>query len=222
MKHRPELQGIYAVTAPELTPGDRLYEAVELAIRGGVSLVQYRDKSAAAPERHIRARTLQEICNRHHVPLIINDDVELAQKTGAAGVHLGGLDTPLTKARALLGPQAIIGISCYNKLSAALEAAAAGADYVAFGSAYPSSTKPEAVHAPLSLYSQAKEALSVPVCAIGGIDAGNAPALLACGVDMLAVISGIFAQNNIESATRRLVACIRDRRQTGSLIHDLP
>jgi thiamine-phosphate pyrophosphorylase len=212
MKHRrPELKGIYAVTAPEITPGEQLYRAVELTLRGGAALVQYRDKTASVAQRHTRARRLQELCADHGVPLIINDDAELAKETGAAGVHLGGMDMPLPTARALLGPQAIIGISCYNRLAAGLEAAAAGADYVAFGSAYPSITKPAAVHASPLLYRQAREALSLPICAIGGIDAANAPALLACGVDLLAVISGIFAQNNIESATRRLVACVLHR-----------
>jgi thiamine-phosphate pyrophosphorylase len=210
MKHqRPEPRGIYAVTAPEITPGEQLYRAVELALRGGATLVQYRDKTASAAERYTRARKLQDLCSNHGAPLIINDDVQLAKETGAAGVHLGGMDMPLLKARALLGPRAIIGISCYNRLSAGLDAAAAGADYVAFGSAYPSVTKPGAVHAPLSLYRQAAEALSVPVCAIGGIDKTNAPELIACGVELLAVISGIFAQNDIESATRELVVCLQ-------------
>lgn len=173
-------------------------------------MVQYRDKTGSAAERLIRARKLLEICRDYHAPLIINDDVGLARETGAAGVHLGGADMSLAEARALLGSQAVIGISCYNKLEPALEAAAAGADYVAFGSAYPSPTKPHAVHASLPLYRQAKETLSIPVCAIGGIDSANASELILCGVDMLAVISGIFAQNNIESAARRLVACLHD------------
>jgi thiamine-phosphate pyrophosphorylase len=204
----PELKGIYALTEPALTPGESLYRAVEQALRGGVALVQYRDKTASGPERLARARKLLEICRHYQKPLIINDDVELARVSGAAGVHLGASDTSLLQARQLLGPQAIIGISCYNRLESGVEAGAAGADYVAFGSAYPSPTKPGAVQAPLSLYRQAKSALSTPVCAIGGIDAGNAASLLACGVDMLAVISGIFAQKDIESAARQLVACM--------------
>lgn len=210
MKRRLELKGIYAVTDPELTPGTELRRTVEQALRGGVSLVQYRDKTAATADlRLARARELLELCARYEVPLIVNDDVKLAHAIGAAGVHLGGADMPLAEARGLLGPDSIIGISCYNKFETALEAAAAGADYVAFGSAFPSPTKPGAVRAPLPLYRQAKESLRVPVCAIGGIDAGNAPFLIDCGVDMLAVISGIFAQNDIESAARRLVACLR-------------
>lgn len=209
MKRRLELKGIYAVTDPGLTPGAELRGAVERALRGGVSLVQYRDKSAASDLRLARAGELLELCARYEVPLIINDDVKLAHTIGAAGVHLGGADMPLAEARELLGPDSIIGISCYNNFETALEAAAAGADYVAFGSAFPSPTKPGAVRAPLPLYRQAKESLQVPVCAIGGIDASNAPFLIDCGVDMLAVISGIFAQNDIESAARRLVACLR-------------
>ncbi|HEX5056740.1 MAG TPA: thiamine phosphate synthase [Gammaproteobacteria bacterium] len=209
VKSRPELKGIYALTDPALTPGEALYQAVEQALRGGVALVQYRDKSASGAERHERARKLLEICRDYAKPLIINDDVEVARASGAAGVHLGAADTSLAQARRVLGPRAIIGISCYNRLESGVAMAGAGADYVAFGSAYPSPTKPEAVHAPLSLYRRAKSALAAPVCAIGGIDADNAAALLACGVDMLAVISGIFAQKDIESAARRLVACVQ-------------
>lgn len=164
MTHRrPELRGIYAVTDPGLTPGAKLYQAVDQALRGGVSLVQYRDKTATGSERAERAQSLLKICERHGAPLIINDDVELARASGAAGVHLGGTDTPLAQARQLLGPRAIIGISCYNRLESGLEAAAAGADYIAFGSAFPSPTKPGAVHAPLPLYRQAKATLSAPV-----------------------------------------------------------
>lgn len=206
---RPELKGIYALTDPALTPGESLYRAVEQALRGGVALIQYRDKTATAAERQERARKLLEICRHYDKPLIINDDIELARASAAAGVHLGAADAPLEQARRLLGPRAIIGISCYNRLESAVSAIAAGADYIAFGSAYPSPTKPQAVHAPLSLYRQAKSALAAPICAIGGIDADNAAALLDCGVDMLAVISGIFAQKDIESAARQLVAHIQ-------------
>lgn len=211
MMRKPDLKGVYAITDLELTPGAELRRAVEQALRGGVSLVQYRDKTAAAGLRLERAGELLELCSRYEVPLIVNDDAALARAIGAAGVHLGGADMPVAEARALLGADAIIGVSCYNKFETALGAAAAGADYVAFGSAFPSPTKPGAVRAPLTLYRQARESLRVPVCAIGGIDAGNAQFLIDCGVDMLAVISGIFAQNDIESAARRLVARLHQR-----------
>ncbi|HEY3488044.1 MAG TPA: thiamine phosphate synthase [Gammaproteobacteria bacterium] len=208
MKTRPPLKGIYAITAPELTPGRQLFAAAELALRGGVALLQYRDKTASPQERLERAAELQKLCICHGVPLIINDDVMLAKKIGAAGVHLGGADATLAEARTTLGSDSIIGVSCYNRLELAGQAAAVGANYIAFGSVYYSPTKPHAVHAPRELFKQAKRELDIAVCAIGGINVDNAAPLLELGVDLLAVISGIFAQNDIESAARRLVECV--------------
>lgn len=207
MKPERQLGGIYALTDPGLTPAEQLLPAVEQALLGGIHLLQYRDKHASNTERRQRAQALQALCKQYDVPLIINDDVELALAVNAAGVHLGREDMSLTEARAALGADAIIGVSCYNQLQRAIEAAEHGADYVAFGSVYPSPTKPHAVRANPDLLLQAKRALTIPVCAIGGIDTGNAQALLACGIDLLAVISGIFAQNDIKSATRELVEC---------------
>jgi thiamine-phosphate pyrophosphorylase len=201
-QHRT-LHGLYAVTDASLAPGVPLVEAVAAAIRGGVRLVQYRDKSADVARRAREAEALLSLCREHEIPLIVNDDVELAAQLGADGVHLGREDAPLDEARVRLGPRAIIGVSCYASLKHAVAAQQAGADYVAFGSFHPSPSKPLATRAPLALLVEARQRLNVPICAIGGITPENGAALVAAGAAMLAVISGLFAQADIEAAARK-------------------
>lgn len=196
----PCLRGLYAITDRTLLPDNRLLAAVEQALAGGAALIQYRDKSGNQPRRHRQASALQAMCGRHQVPLIINDDIALAAQVGAAGVHLGKEDDALAQARRRLGPDAIIGVSCYNRLELALEAAAAGADYVAFGRFFSSTTKPDAVAASPELLTAARKQLSIPICAIGGIDADNGAALVATGADMLAVVQGVFGQDDVTAA----------------------
>lgn len=198
------LRGVYAVTDPASASGDQLVFAVEQAVRGGARLIQYRDKTGSAVQRRRQADELQVLCARFQIPLIVNDDVELARACGAAGVHLGKDDADFHQARAALGKHAIIGVSCYNDPARAREAQAAGADYVAFGSVYPSPSKPQAVRVSFDILRQARETLSIPICAIGGITAANAQPLVDIGIDMLAVISGIFTEQDITSATRTL------------------
>jgi len=184
----------------------RLSQAVSAVLRGGARLVQYRDKSGDAQRRQDEARALKALCEQHGALLIINDDVALAASSSAHGVHLGQGDMPLAQARAILGDTAIIGITCHDRLDLALTAQAAGADYVAFGAVHPSPTKPDAVRAPLMLFAQAREVLSIPVCAIGGLDADNAAAVIEAGADMVAVVSGVFAQPDPEAQASRLAA----------------
>lgn len=196
------LRGLYALTDTGLTPGAKLITAVEAAIRGGARLVQYRDKSGDAARRAEEARALVELCRGHGVPLIVNDDVELAAVTGADGVHLGKDDGDPAAARVRLGPRAIIGVSCYDSLERAVAAARAGADYVAFGSFHASGSKPGAVRPPAGLLGDARRHLGIPLCAIGGITPGNGGALVAEGADILAVIRGLFAATDITAAAR--------------------
>jgi thiamine-phosphate pyrophosphorylase len=195
------IAGLYAIAdTAQLAPAS-LLDAVAQAIDGGATIVQYRDK-CAQPNKG-QAQHLVQLCQRRGVPLIINDDVELAYSIGAAGVHLGRDDAPLTQARQRLGLQAVIGISCYNQLERALSAAAAGADYVAFGSFYPSATKPAAQRASLELLREARQRVRIPIVAIGGITPENGAALVAAGADALAVIQGLFAQVDVRAAARR-------------------
>ncbi|MBS1221331.1 MAG: thiamine monophosphate synthase [Proteobacteria bacterium] len=202
MKH-PSCRGLYAITDALLIPDDRLTEAVEQAILGGARLIQYRDKSHDDARRLTQARALNELCQHHEVPLIINDDVELAAQVGAAGVHVGKDDSAFAIARARLGGNALIGVSCYDRLDLALEAVRAGADYVAFGAFFPSPTKPTEIRASVALLRKARAALNVPIVAIGGITPDNAPLLLDVGADALAVVSGVFGQPDIQAAARR-------------------
>lgn len=208
-RSRTELRGLYVITPDPPTGTERLTERVAAALRGGARLVQYRDKSAQGARREREALALRTLCEAHGARLIINDDVLLARAAGAHGVHLGQTDMPIGQARALLGARAIIGITCHDRLDLAAAAQQAGADYVAFGAVYPSPTKPGAVRAPLMLFDQARECLDIPVCAIGGLDADNAAAVVRAGADMVAVISAVFDRPDPEAEARRLATLFR-------------
>ncbi len=184
------LRGLYAIT-PEGLPPARLLTHVEAALRGGAALVQYRDKSRDSTRRAATARALQRLCRQFGARLLINDDLALALAVDADGVHLGATDGDLLTARQALRGR-LLGASCYADFECARAAAAAGADYLACGAVYPSPTKPQAVRAPIALFSRCRAELRLPVCAIGGIRLDNAAPLLAVGVDLLAVISDLF------------------------------
>jgi thiamine-phosphate pyrophosphorylase len=196
-------RGLYAIT-PDLADTRALAGLVGKAMRGGAVAVQYRNKAAPAALRHAQAAALLELCRPAGVPLIVNDDVELAIAIGADGAHLGGEDGDLAQARGRLGPRRLLGASCYNRLELARAAVAARADYVAFGAAFGSPTKPGAVRAPLELYREARRTLPVPIVAIGGITVDNAAELLAAGVDAIAVITALFEAGDVERRARAL------------------
>jgi len=187
-----KLRGLYAVT-PE---GGDVERKVRLALEGGIALLQYRSKSTNRPQ----AQAVVRLAREFGVPVIVNDDVELALELGADGAHLGRNDGDLREARKQLEGR-ILGSSCYNDPSLARAAVEAGADYVAFGSVFPSPTKPQAVRAPLGLFKEAR-ALGVPLAAIGGISLDNAPQLIAAGADLLAVISDLFDAPDIRQRAR--------------------
>ena len=193
---RIKLHGLYAITY-EAADCTRLLADVEAAMAGGCRIVQFRDKLSAMPERADRARALRELTRRFGATLLINDDLALAFLVKADGVHLGADDGNLIAARAMLGPDLILGASCYADFAAAQAADAAGADYIAFGAVYPSPTKPAAPAAPVDLFSRAKTTLTAATCAIGGITLDNAPPLLAAGADLLAVITDLFGAPDI-------------------------
>ncbi|MFA7095023.1 MAG: thiamine phosphate synthase [Gammaproteobacteria bacterium] len=202
---RFHLHGLYAITN-EAPDACELSDRVARALRGGARAIQYRDKSGDAARRLQEAEALRALCRAYNVPLIVNDDVELARAVGADGVHLGKDDASIAEARTALGAGAIIGVSCYNSLERALQADAAGADYVAFGSFFPSSTKPAAVRASLELLGTARAQIRLPIVAIGGITPENGAQLVAAGADMLAVIQGVFGAPDPEAAARRYAA----------------
>jgi len=201
--------GLYAITPRRHPNLNLLTGEVRLALQGGASMVQFRDKSNDDAWRLEAALALGHICREFEAPLIINDDAVLAGQCNAAGVHLGRDDIPIAQAREMLGPDAIIGVSCYNSLPMARLAAAQGADYLAFGSIYRSETKPDAIHCPLEILSQAAE-LDLPMVAIGGITPDNGRAVVEAGANSLAVISAIFDGPDIRAAAAAF-AEIRER-----------
>ena len=201
------LKGLYAITDPELM-GLELIEKTEQAILGGIKILQYRNKTTSLEQQEQEASSLCKLCDEHDVLFIINDNVELAIKVNADGVHLGQKDTQLQQARKLLGKNKIIGVTCNNQIEFAQAAQEQGADYVAFGRFFNSLTKPSAPHAELLLLSKARKQITVPIAAIGGITPESAPLPLNEGVDMLAVIQGIFGQTDILKATRQFVEII--------------
>lgn len=191
------LRGLYAIT-PEYGDGARLLTDVEAALLGGCRIVQFRDKQSSMPERVVRATALRRLTRQFGARLLINDDIALSFLVEADGVHLGQEDGDLKVARAILGPDRILGASCYADFAAAQAADAAGVDYLAFGAVHPSPTKPDAARATVDLFFRAKTAFAAPsICAIGGITLANAPPLIAAGADLLAVITDLFSAPDI-------------------------
>lgn len=189
-----KINGLYAIT-PDEADTDLLVAKVEAALQGGIKVLQYRNKLANNKLQTQQARAILPLCRQYHVPLIINDSIELCLMLDADGVHLGADDGNLSEARARLGADKIIGASCYNRFDLALSAQQAGATYVAFGACFASSTKPHAPVAALDLFKQAKAQLHIPVVAIGGITLTNAPSVIEIGADSIAVINAIFGPN---------------------------
>ena len=194
------LKGLYGVTDSQLQPDDRiLMETVEQALKGGMKVLQYRDKSLDNDKRVRQAGGLKVLCHQYQAMLIINDDVDLALAVEADGVHLGQQDDALTEARRRLGDYAIIGMSCEGSIEQAKTAVEQGADYIAFGRFFPSRTKPDAKPADISILPEAKKLFDLPVVAIGGITVDNAPELVKGGADMLAVINNLFSTQDIQA-----------------------
>ena len=190
-------RGLYAIADRETIAGERFEQAIEAALRSGAVMVQYRDKGADRARRRHEAERLVHACRRCGARSIINDDPALAVETGADGVHVGADDGDPAAIRARLGPDAIIGVSCYDRLDLAVHAQAAGANYVAFGRMYSSTTKPGGPRPDFGLLARAHEATGLPVCAIGGITAALAPELIAAGADLLAVIGDLFQREDV-------------------------
>ena len=203
------LRGLYAVT-PDNDDTTTLIAQVAAALEGGAAAIQYRNKSASEALREAQAFALARLHAARGGLLIVNDDAALAAKVGADGVHIGSEDGSVASARALIGPDRIVGVSCYDDFDCARRAVEAGADYVAFGSFFLSSTKPGARRAPLALLEEARS-LDVPIVAIGGIDADNARTLVDAGADAVAMISAIFKSTDAQSirdATRLIASRI--------------
>ncbi|MEE8298347.1 MAG: thiamine phosphate synthase [Thermodesulfobacteriota bacterium] len=199
------LTGLYVITDKKLIKRAGFIETVEKSIKGGARIVQLREKDTPQNEILNLGRELLKLTRRYDVPLIINDSPELAKEIGADGVHLGGGDTSIKNARAILGDEIIIGVSCYNQIERGLNAVQNGADYVAFGTPYYTPTKPEREPTSIEVLKEAVYVISqIPIFAIGGITKENASEILGTGVDGIAVITSVFGSPDPENAAREL------------------
>lgn len=197
--------GLYAITDCDNLQPAELLERSAAILANGAAMLQYRNKLSAAAEKHALAEKLQNLCQQFHVPFIVNDDIDLALALQADGLHIGKSDGSCRAARARLGPQCIIGVSCYNDLQRARDAATEGATYVAFGAFHETRSKQATVTADSELLRTARQTISLPIVAIGGINPANAAGLLSAGADFLAVISALYGNADAATATRQFV-----------------
>ena len=203
MKVLPEQLRLYTVTDSRHLQGRTLLEIVAAALDGGATFVQLRDKDCTPAELLAEARALAALCHERGVPFVVDDDVEVALAAGADGVHVGQSDMAARRARALLGPDKILGVSAHNAAEA-LAAQADGADYLGCGAAFVTGTKLDAHPVTAETMRAVTAAVSIPVVAIGGIEESNILQLQGRGLAGVAVVSAIFAAQDPEAASRRL------------------
>jgi thiamine-phosphate pyrophosphorylase len=199
------MNGLYLVT-PDWDDTEKMLAVTEQALLGGAALVQYRHKTADAAQRKAQASALLALCRRYQRPLVINDYVELCLELDADGVHVGGTDASVAQVRTALGPDKIVGASCYGSLQLARDAHQGGASYVAFGGFYPSRVKKYEVSTPATIVADSKAAIPLPAVVIGGMTAANSAPLVAQGADMVAAISSVYLADDPQAAAREFVA----------------
>ncbi len=205
------MRGLYLIT-PNWDDTDRLLALTKRALDAGVALLQYRHKDASAALRLDQAAALLALCRSYAVPLVINDFVELCQAVGADGVHVGGTDASVAQVRSALGPDKIVGASCYGDLALAQAAQRSGASYVAFGGFYPSLVKKYAVTTQAAIVGQAKACIALPCVLIGGMTPENAAPLVARGADMVAAISSVYLAPDVTAAVHRFTELFEPQR----------
>jgi thiamine-phosphate pyrophosphorylase len=199
----PNLSGLYAITDPHLMPGKALFTGVRAALSGGANIIQYRNKLSSRTQQRDEATELLRMTSDFGALLLINDDLALCLDINADGVHLGRSDGDISAARRALGPTKVLGVTCHSDLHYAKDCRILGANYCAFGRVFPSKTKPNAPSCSLTTLKEAAIA-NYPSVAIGGIDTNNAQQVIACGVDMIAVIHGLFGQTDIRQAATQI------------------
>ena len=199
---------LYAVTDRAWLRGRTLYEQVEDALRGGATCMQLREKALDRGAFLAEAVALKALCTRFGVPLIVNDDVQVAIESGADGVHIGQHDAPAAEVRRRIGPDMLLGVSAQT-VAQAVRAERDGADYLGGGAVFSTGTKPDADDVSFDTLKAICAAVSIPVVAIGGITQGNVARLAGSGIDGIAVVSAIFAAEDIEAAARELRATVR-------------
>lgn len=199
------IAGVYAIPSEQILQDGSFLDKVERVLAGGVSIIQYRAKSIPVEIQLQQCEALHNLCSGFSALFIINDNIELAQKTGADGIHLGADDDDIAAARETLGSDIIIGASCYNSVEKAEIAYNKGASYVAFGRFFPSNTKPDAPQASLQTIVECKRKIDIPVVAIGGINDKNAKGVIDSGADSVAVIDYLFSADSPKEAAESLV-----------------
>ena len=195
---------LYAITDRYWLNGRRLYDDVEKALRGGATMLQLREKELDEESFFKEAVELQELCRRYRVPFIVNDNVDIALRMGADGIHVGQHDMEAADVRRLIGPDKILGVSAQT-VEQAILAEKMGADYLGVGAVFPTGSKDDADDVSHETLEQICRSVSIPVVAIGGITVDNISELSGRGLAGVSVISAIFAQPDIEAATRRLL-----------------
>jgi len=208
MLNKELLKGLYVLTDATLTPTETMLEQVERVLKSGVTVIQYRDKYATDEEAEKQCIRLQALCDYYEAVFIIDDRLDIAHRINADGLHVGEDDVSYEEARALLGADKIIGVSCYSNIERAQKYANLGADYVAFGSFFPSPTKPHAKVVDPEVLKIAKEKVSVPICAIGGINEENIEQLSRYDIAMYSLISAVYKDDEIEENLEKLHAKI--------------
>ncbi len=204
MLDKKQLKGLYVLTDATLTPTESMLEQVERVLKSGVKVIQYRDKYASDEEAEKQCIRLQALCDVYEAIFIIDDRLEIAYRINADGLHVGMDDVSYEEARVRLGEDKIIGVSCYGDLERAKKYANLGADYVAFGSFFPSPTKPQAKIVAPEILKMAKEQLHVPICAIGGINEENIELLSCYDIAMYSLISAVYKNDAIEENLEKL------------------
>ena len=197
---------LYLVTDRSVMSAKSLEQAVEQAIQGGCTVVQLREKYASSREFFETAQRVKQITDSYHIPLIINDRTDICLAVNAAGIHIGQQDLPAKIVRSMVGPDKIIGVSAAT-LSEAIQAEQDGADYLGVGAMFATSTKTNTRPVTIEQLTQIKQAVQIPVVAIGGIQTSNAATLTKTGIDGIAVVSAILAQENITHAAEQLKTC---------------
>lgn len=199
---------LYLVTDRALMSTATLGEAVEQAILGGCTMVQIREKSISSLEFYRQASQIKIITDRHHIPLIINDRIDIALAVGAAGVHIGQNDLPAAITRKIIGPEMLLGVSASSVLDA-IQAQNDGADYLGVGAMFPTGTKTDAILVTKEKLKKIRQAVHLPIVAIGGISKENACEFCGSGIDGLAIVSAIIAQSDIKQAAAELKTIFR-------------
>ena len=197
----PIIRGLYAIT-PDCDDTQMLVDKVSEALEAGISVLQYRNKKATHQLKTQQASLIKDICHKYEVPFIINDDVALCDSLDAFGVHLGKNDSTIDDVRCILGPDKIIGISCYNEEERVEKILSKACDYIALGACFPSSTKPNAPQASVEFIKQVIKQATKPVVAIGGINLDNCKSVLDCGVNAIAVVNEIFSSKDITQTVK--------------------